>query len=648
MAVPADVEADDIVLLICGIDHLDADFQTADWPEGFEELQEANLTLDGHSAALGWKRLTEADAGSYTFGNLGQSGDWICQAAAFSGRHASDPPVATVNTNNDNNTNPVTVTANGVTAVEGDDLLWGSAPDVTLNNVGNGHTPPTDFTERQDAENQWANLSIATRDNVSAGATGSVSGTFAITGNGAGWAAFLVRIPVAEAGTPGGYWLQEDGFRWVLEDGSGFWVQEGTESAPPVELDSIATGRSAAGSVLQLTVGLSSRAAGAGSTRAGVNVAQAIASRASGAARTMAQSSIARALSVNATGRTATRAGANVARSLTTNAAGSARTLASAAIARALSVRSAGQSLALSVIEAGGSIAARVMAGARVVGSLVMARSLDAAVGGRSATRAGQNVALALSAISGGGAAVKASASVARALVARLASVASARVEQTASRALSAVIRTGASVRATLPPLFEEVVGIVRTLLRGSMRRQEVKAPAGRTLITASAQISKPITASGQTRTLITASARIRIPIVVRAVNMIAKNVTLKGYVIGDDTEIAFQLTDWPAGVLLAKAYFTMKKSLKDADAAAIIQREITLSLTAEGQITANGSTGTAEGYFLIRHQDAEWANVKPDLDYFFDIQPITDQATVQTPIVGTISFIKGRTDAAS
>ena len=129
---------------------------------------------------------------------------------------------------------------------------------------------------------------------------------------------------------------------------------------------------------------------------------------------------------------------------------------------------------------------------------------------------------------------------------------------------------------------------------------------------------------------------------------MIAKTVNLKGYVIGDDTQILFQLTEWPAGVLLAKAYFTMKQSLNDLDAAAIIQRDITTALTAEGQITLNGSLGTAEGYFLIRHQDAEWANVKPDLGYFFDIQPITDQATVQTPIVGTISFIKGRTDAAS
>jgi hypothetical protein len=146
----------------------------------------------------------------------------------------------------------------------------------------------------------------------------------------------------------------------------------------------------------------------------------------------------------------------------------------------------------------------------------------------------------------------------------------------------------------------------------------------------------------------ITAPGKIRTPIVVSANNMIAKNVRLKDYVIGDDTEIAFELTEWPAGVVLAKAYFTVKRSLSDADAEAVIQREVTTILSAEGQVTASGSNGTATGYFLIRHQDSEWADIKPGSPYHFDIQPITDQSTVQTPIIGTISFQKGATDATS
>lgn len=194
VAVPSGVAIGDIVILVATIDASAANFQAGDWPTGFTELQEADVTTDGHSAAIGWKRLTAADSGSYTFGNVGASADWIAQAYAFSGRHATNPPVATVNVQNTGQTSPNTVTATGVTAVEGDDLLWVSAPDVTGSGDGTGHTAPTDFTEREDAENLWSNLSGATRDDVAAGATGNISGTFTHN-NTAGWAAFLVRIP---------------------------------------------------------------------------------------------------------------------------------------------------------------------------------------------------------------------------------------------------------------------------------------------------------------------------------------------------------------------------------------------------------------------------------------------------------------------
>lgn len=233
VAVPAGVAIGDIVILACAIDALAAVFETGDWPTGFTELAEVDITTDGQSAAVGWKRLTAADSGSYTFAALGATADWICQATALSGRHASNPPVATSNVQNTGQSDPITVTATGVTAVEGDDLVWISAPDVTASGDGNGHAPPASFTEREDAENLWTNLSTATRDNVSAGATGNVSGTFNITQNTAGWAAFLVRIPLADAGPPGGFYLIENGTdRYLLEDSSGLLLLEETELNP--------------------------------------------------------------------------------------------------------------------------------------------------------------------------------------------------------------------------------------------------------------------------------------------------------------------------------------------------------------------------------------------------------------------------------
>jgi hypothetical protein len=354
----------------------------------------------------------------------------------------------------------------------------------------------------------------------------------------------------------------------------------------------------------------------------------AFASRISGSARTLAVASITRALSGAITSSATTRSAANIALALTARTAGGATTMANAIRSLALSVRTAGRSAAQGALEAEGiaAITAQITAGARVIGSLVVAKALTASAAGQSAIRASQNVVRALSSASVGRGSVRGAANMALALSAKVQAGARAAASQAVSRALSSVVRAGASVRANLPPLFEEVVGIVRGFIQASMRVARMSLSMKQRVITASGQISRPI--------------------VVSANNMIAKNVTLKGYVIGDDTEIAFQLTDWPAGVLLSKAYFTMKKSLKDSDASAIIQREITPTLTAEGKITANGASGTAEGYFLIRHQDTEWANVKAGLDYQFDIQPITDQATVQTPVIGTISFVKGATGA--
>lgn len=198
--------ADDIVILVASTDSADADFQTADWPTGFTELAEATHAAgapDGHSMAIGWKRLTGADTGSYTFGNIGGGAapDWVCQAFAFRGRHTTNPPViSTTAQNTSANASPVSVTANGVTALDGDDLLMISAPDVDADGIGNLHAPPTDYIEREDSERAWTNLAGFTRENVAAGATGNITATFSLTSGGSGWVAWLVRIPVADAG----------------------------------------------------------------------------------------------------------------------------------------------------------------------------------------------------------------------------------------------------------------------------------------------------------------------------------------------------------------------------------------------------------------------------------------------------------------
>jgi len=201
VTVPAGAASGDIAIVAINMDNAANAVDPADLPAGFVELSEGDNTTDGQTSWVGWKRLSGADAGSYTFGSLGAVADWVCQCILFSGRHATDPPVVSaIATNNTNNITGTAVTANGVTALDGDDLVWVCSPDVTNASAGNGATPPASYVEAEDAELTWANLAMAYRENVSAGATGTVSGSFAVTATGFGYTAWLVRIPVAAAG----------------------------------------------------------------------------------------------------------------------------------------------------------------------------------------------------------------------------------------------------------------------------------------------------------------------------------------------------------------------------------------------------------------------------------------------------------------
>lgn len=163
----------------------------------------ARITAEGQTVAAGWKRLSAADAGTYdaTISGIAAT-DWVIEVAFLSGRHATNNPVCTVNEQDTGQASPVTVNAADVTAITGDDMVWISGPDVSGSGIATGpdlHTAPTNYTERQDIELAWANLSIATRDNVSAGATGVTAGAFALNSGTAGYGTFHVRVPLADA-----------------------------------------------------------------------------------------------------------------------------------------------------------------------------------------------------------------------------------------------------------------------------------------------------------------------------------------------------------------------------------------------------------------------------------------------------------------
>jgi hypothetical protein len=198
------VQTDDIALITITYDDASASVDPADLPSGVVELSEADNTTDGQTQWVGYKRCAGGETG-FTFGSVGSASDWICQCVLFSGRHTTNPPVVSTVSQSEAITSGTAgnVVANGVTALSGDDLAFVGLLDPHVSDPTSSFTAPTSpvtFTERQDATRAFCGATLATADNVSAGATGTVAGTATFNGTDSGYTAWLVRVPAAAAG----------------------------------------------------------------------------------------------------------------------------------------------------------------------------------------------------------------------------------------------------------------------------------------------------------------------------------------------------------------------------------------------------------------------------------------------------------------
>jgi hypothetical protein len=175
---------------------------TITWPSGFTEFANGSIAAPD---ARTFKAAYKYDAGSEpgTYNVVSSIGDEHCilMAGAWSGR--SGAPVAQTSSLTTAATSVITINATGVTAVAGDDLVW-LATQAPLGSEIWAFAPPSSpaFTERQErAASSYVAGEMSTRDNVSAGATGTLDGTMTSGSDQAGWAAIVVRIPAAAGGT---------------------------------------------------------------------------------------------------------------------------------------------------------------------------------------------------------------------------------------------------------------------------------------------------------------------------------------------------------------------------------------------------------------------------------------------------------------
>ncbi len=107
-------------------------------------------------------------------------------------------------------------------------------------------------------------------------------------------------------------------------------------------------------------------------------------------------------------------------------------------------------------------------------------------------------------------------------------------------------------------------------------------------------------------------------------------------FVCGDSLRVERTILGLPTGLTLTKAWFTVKATETDADAAAMFQLSITTTLTSAGQITDAGTT-SGEGTVRFTATPAQTLLLTPDQVYAWDVQILLSDTGIYTPCKGTI-----------
>lgn len=172
-------------------------------PAGWTPLLNLDNTVDANTSRVYWK-IAAGEGASWTWINTAQSSGRIT-LYAFDGRSAL-VPTAGVKQNEGGGggvDTPATVTALGVTAAQGDDIIMLTDLDVVTDaNVWGFSAYSGGLTKRTEVtDSHWLWDSGATIDNVNAGATGNYTCTITRTSGIAktGWCTGILALAAAAA-----------------------------------------------------------------------------------------------------------------------------------------------------------------------------------------------------------------------------------------------------------------------------------------------------------------------------------------------------------------------------------------------------------------------------------------------------------------
>ncbi len=207
VAIPDSPQAGDVDLFWGQVDASGTVFE-GHWPDGAEHLHEIVTGPDGGKVGVAKRLMDGTESGNYVCGEVGGAAEWQLHVVRFRGRSYDDitfsEPTDGSSYSTVSNDSPIAVLADAVTAEAGDDLAYLGAIDPSGSVTDNDWTEPGDFTLQTNLMSTYCSLSVASRDNVSAGDTGDVVGTATFSAGSAGFAAYLVRLGAAGGGGTNG------------------------------------------------------------------------------------------------------------------------------------------------------------------------------------------------------------------------------------------------------------------------------------------------------------------------------------------------------------------------------------------------------------------------------------------------------------
>lgn len=107
--------------------------------------------------------------------------------------------------------------------------------------------------------------------------------------------------------------------------------------------------------------------------------------------------------------------------------------------------------------------------------------------------------------------------------------------------------------------------------------------------------------------------------------------------VTGDDYDFDLLVTDIPVGQAVVSGWLTIKRYSTDADADAVVQKNVGTTLTSAGQITISGVYTRV--YISLSSADTRLLNSAGE--YVYDVQIRTDAGKNKTIDGGTIVAIQ-------